>query len=174
VPVAEWEEKLEAVLWGGQSCPQPAGRLKAAAARIGSPNPSGPTSATTTATALNTTSPNFYWVAAGTNVVTLSVTDASGTPYTATATFTVVAPTYEIVTAKGSVGILNGHTLIYGVTQASGISLTATVTAPPGFNVGAQQQWVQIVAPSAPSTTIFRKYVAGSATQTCVSFGLDN
>ena len=128
-----------------------------------------PTSASTSAADFTVATPTFYWVTSGTSVVTLTVTDATGVRYTASATFAVVAPTYQIEITQGNVWIASGHTLFYGVPgEASGISLTGTVTTPQGYT--GTQQWVQKVV---SSTSIFRKYVDGSATSTCTSSGLD-
>jgi hypothetical protein len=116
----------------------------------------------------NTGSPTFYWLAAGTNKVTLTVNDANGTPFSVSTTFAVVAPTYSIDPTNDVAGIVNGNLLQYGV-NAPGVSFTASITPPQNFTTGGQQ-WVQLV-PS--STTTFAKQVGGTPFEVCTSSGLD-
>jgi hypothetical protein len=124
---------------------------------------------------LTTASPTFYWVASGTNVVTLTVIDSSGAKYNASTTFNVVAPAYVIPPpSKTSVGIVRGHILRYGVlgsAESTGVTITGTITAPSGFS--GSQQWVQIIPEDQKSVMAFWKKVGGAVTAVCRAFGLD-
>ncbi len=102
---------------------------------------------------LNTaqSSVTYYYTAAGSSTVTYTANTSGGTPPTAkaTTTFTVVAPTYGIATAVGTVNVNqdDGWQLQLGRSLPAngprGVAFTATVTPPAGFS-GASQ-WVQIV-----------------------------
>ena len=133
-----------------------------------SPDPGSATSATISDADFTVASPTFYWVAGGTNMVTLTVTDGTGAKYTASTTATVVAPAYKIDVSKDTVGIVNGHVIQYGV-NSPGVSLVGTITAPAGFASGGQQ-WIQLVV---SSTSTFAKRAGGTPFSVCRSSGLD-
>ena len=139
-------------------------------------SPTNPTTSSNTPSGADNTqaTAQFYWTTKGSYIVTFAVLDGAGDEYQATATFSVVAPTYTIAPiSTGTVGLLppnsNGHVFLqYGANNTVGVTFPSSVQPPQGFT-GATQ-WVQVVISSAAT---YEDPTPPPAKEVCATSGLD-
>jgi hypothetical protein len=118
---------------------------------------SGGASASIQATTTTQRSVTYYYTAAGSSTVTYTATLSSGGTVSATTTFTVQAPTYNISPSVSTVNVNQDHGPFMQLGRDSvakgppGVKFAATVTPPSGFS-GALQ-WVQIVSSVSQTST---------------------